>query len=372
MSKVLFLIPTLMHGGAEKVLVNLVNNLDPNKYDITLYSIFDGGVNKEFLKSHVKYRYKFKKVFRGNSQLMKLLLPKFLYRFFIDEKYDLVVSFLEGPAARIIAGCSHPQSKKIAWIHSDTLTQHVAAVGFRNFAEAQQLYDQFDLIAGVSKNVVHSFEKILHPKVPLQVLYNVNETELIQQLALEVLVDPLPENTVNICSVAKITGNKGFDRLLEVHKQLLEEGLFHQINVLGIGEDQPQLEKRIKELGVEQSFKLLGFHKNPYPYMSRCDLYVCTSHREGFSTAVTEALIVGIPVLSTEVSGAKELLGENNEYGIVTENSTQGIYEGLKTLIMHPELLAHYKKQALLRGKAFSKEKTVKAVEQLFDSLLHE
>ena len=372
MTKILFLIPTLMHGGAEKVLVNLVNNLDSEKYDITLYSIFDGGVNKEFLKSHVKYQFKFKKVFRGNSQLMKLFSPKFLYRFFIKEEYDLVVSFLEGPAARIISGCNNPKTKKIAWIHSDMLTQNLAAVGFRNFAEAQKLYNKFDQIAGVSKNVIHSFKKIFNPKVPLQVLYNVNETENIQQLALGRVAYQFPENIVNICSVGKITSNKGFDRLLEAHQKLLEAGLPNQIHILGIGADQPQLGKRIKELGVEHSFKLLGFHKDPYQYMSRCDLYVCASHREGFSTAVTEALILGIPVLSTEVSGAKELLGENNEYGTVTENSTKGIYEGLKTLLMHPEQLVHYKKQAVLRGKEFSKEKTVKAVEQLFDSLLHE
>ena len=67
-----------MHGGAEKVLVNLVNNLDKTKYDLTLYSIFDEGVNKQFLKSDVRYQSRFKKVFRGNSQIMKLLPPKWL------------------------------------------------------------------------------------------------------------------------------------------------------------------------------------------------------------------------------------------------------------------------------------------------------
>ncbi|QDP85816.1 glycosyltransferase [Chryseobacterium sp. SNU WT5] len=372
MTKILFLIPTLMHGGAEKVLVNLVNNLDPNKYEITLYSIFDGGVNKEFLKSHVHYRYKFKKVFRGNSQVMKLFSPKFLYRFFIKENYNVVVSFLEGPAARIISGCNDPKTKKVAWIHSDMLTHNLAAVGFKNFAEAQKLYNKFDLIAGVSKNVVDSFQKIFNSKVFVQVLYNVNETENIQKLGTEKIVYNFSENIIKICSVGKITGNKGFDRLLEAHHRLLSAGLIHQIYILGIGEDQIPLKKRIKELGVEQSFTLLGFHKNPYQYMSKCDLYVCSSHREGFSTSVTEALILGVPVISTEVSGAKELLGKNNEYGIVTENTTEGIYQGLQLLLGNPQKLSHYKIQAELRGKEFSKEKTVIAVEQLFDSMLHE
>ena len=151
---------------------------------------------------------------------------------------------------------------------------------------------------------------------------------------------------------------------------MLNEGFPHQINILGIGEDQTSLEKRIAELGVESSFKLLGFHKNPYRYMTQCDLYVCASHREGFSTAVTEALILGIPVVSTHCSGAKELLGENNEFGIVTENSTDGIYWGLKEMLSNPEKLKFYTNQAKIRGSFFSKEFTVKAVENLLDELV--
>jgi len=370
MPKILFLIPTLMHGGAEKVLVNLVNNLDTTKYDITLYSIFDGGVNKEFLNKNIKYQSKFEKVFRGNSQLMKLFSPKFLYQFFIKEEYDILVSFLEGPAARIISGCTNPKTKKIAWIHTDFLTENLASIGFRNFREAQILYNQFNQIIGVSKSVTNSFEKILQPNVPVCVRYNVNETEQIRHIALQKLEKPFLKNILNICSVGKITNNKGFDRLLEVHKKLMEEGLSHQIYILGIGEDQQQLEKRIIELGLENSFKLLGFHKNPYQYMSKCDLYVCSSYREGFSTAVTEALILGLPVVSTNCSGAQELLGENNEYGIVTENSTDGIYLGLKEMLANPEKLKFYKEQAKKRGHLFSKKNTVKAVDEFFDSLL--
>ena len=114
---------------------------------------------------------------------------------------------------------------------------------------------------------------------------------------------------------------------------------------------------------------LLGFHRNPYRYVARCDLYVCPSHREGFSTAVTEALIVGTPVVSTNCSGAKELLGEHDEYGIVVENSEEGIYQGMKRMLSDPELLAHYKKQAKLRGSFFSRRETVRAVEEMLSSL---
>jgi len=369
MRKILFLIPNLKHGGAEKVLVNLVNNLDKTKFDVTLYSIFDVGVNKDFLNKDVKYKYKFKRLFRGNSQLMKLFVPKFLYQFFIKEKYDVLVSFLEGPAARIISGCTHPKTKKVCWIHTDFMTVNLAKTGFRNFEEAKKLYNRFDKIIGVSKEVVHSFEKIFQPKAETFVLYNINETNQIRQLALENIEYEFPYNTINICSVGKITSNKGFDRLIEVHKKLIDEGYQIKTHILGIGEELAALKKKIKELHITDTFLFLGFDKNPYKYISKSDVYVCSSHREGFSTAVTEALVLGIPVVSTNVSGADELLGKNNEYGIVVENSVDGLYKGLIEMFLNPENLAHYKNQAIIRGQLYSKEKTINAVQNFLESL---
>lgn len=370
MSKILFLIPNLMHGGAEKVLVNLVNNLDKTKYDVTLFSIFDEGVNKQFLKSHVKYRSRFKKVFRGNSQLMKMFSPKFLYRFFIKEEYDIVVSYLEGPAARIISGCPHPETKKIAWIHVELNDEQEAKVGFISIDAARKAYEKYDRIVAVSATVGECFKKNITTKVPLQVLYNTNETEQIRKLGLEPVENVFDKEIVQVCSVAKIATTKGFDRLLIAHKRLIDEGFPHHVNILGIGSEQGNLERKAKELGVSESFRFLGFHQNPYQYVSKCDLYVCSSHVEGFSTAVSEALILGIPVVSTNCSGAYELLGYHNEFGIVTENNTDAIYGGMKEMLADPHKLAYYRVQAEKRGHYFSKENTVKAVEDLLDTLL--
>ena len=65
----------------------------------------------------------------------------------------------------------------------------------------------------------------------------------------------------------------------------------------------------------------------------------------------------------------KEMLGENNEFGVVTENSEEALYDGIKMLLDNPDLLVHYKKQAEIRGKEFCTEKTVKAVEKMLISL---
>ena len=204
----------------------------------------------------------------------------------------------------------------------------------------------------------------------MDVLYNTNETGLIAEKAkIPVGDEAFVGDGLKVCSVAKLIPNKGFDRLLNVHKRLLDEGIRHTIYILGIGEEEETLRRKICEYGVGDTFVLLGFRDNPYRYVARCDLYVCSSRREGFSTAVTESLIVGTPVVSTDCSGARELLGEQNEYGIVVENSEEGIYAGMRRMLTEPETLAHYRKKAVERGAYFSKEKTVKAVEEMLDSL---
>ena len=144
MKKVLFLIPTLGHGGAEKVLVNLANNLNKNKFDVTVQVLFDGGVNKQLLKEDVHYKYVFKKIIKGNVKLFKLFSPEFLYKKFIKEKYDIVVSYLEGITARIVSGCPYKETKLVSWIHCKIDNEKTASTGFRNFEEAKKCYNKFD------------------------------------------------------------------------------------------------------------------------------------------------------------------------------------------------------------------------------------
>ena len=368
--KLLFLIPSLKHGGAEKVLVNLVNNLDREKYDITVLTLFDEGVHKKSLMPHITYRSFGRHQFRGNTYLFKCFSPTFWWKRIIgDARYDVAVSYLEGPTSRILSGCTDQRTRLISWLHSELNTPQLAAQGFRSVREARSAYRRFDRVVAVSQNVRECFLRNLGIERPIDILYNTNETEQIQEKA-QIPVEDARFRTGDVpavCSVAKLMKTKGFDRLLTAHKHLLDEGISHRVYILGVGEEQGFLENQIKKNGLENSFLLLGFSENPYQYVANCDLYVCSSRREGFSTAVTEALIVGTPVVSTDCSGARELLGENDEYGLVVENSEEGVYQGMKRMLSNPALRAHYKKQARLRGSFFSRERTVKAVEEMLD-----
>ena len=332
MTKILFLIPNLAHGGAEKVLVNLVNNMDKTKFDVTIQTLFDVGVNKQYIKSDVHYIGGYKRTFRGNSHIFKLFSPKRLYSHFIKDNYDIIVSYLEGPTARIVSGCTDKNTKLVSWIHIEQQNKKIASNSFRNFDEAYECYSKFDKTICVSDTVKQDFLSLFDLKKPVSV-------------------------------------TKGYDRLINIHKRLLNDGVKNSVYILGLGEEKEKYEKIIGDNGLTDTFKFLGFRDNPYKYVKNADLYVCSSRREGFSTAVTEALVLGKPVVSTNCSGAYEMLGENNEYGIVTENNEDALYEGIKKMLTTPGMLEDFAKRAKERGKEFSTEKTVKAVEEMFEGL---
>lgn len=158
---------------------------------------------------------------------------------------------------------------------------------------------------------------------------------------------------------------KGFDRLLDACSLLKSVHPNFHLQILGEGPERASLEAQITSLGLEHHVSLLGFRDNPYPYIKSADCIVCASRYEGFSTVITESLILGKPVVTTPCSGMDELLG-NSEFGLITEDSVNGIYRGMKALLENSELRSHYAQAAASRGKQFSKEATVSQTQQFF------
>jgi glycosyltransferase involved in cell wall biosynthesis len=224
-----------------------------------------------------------------------------------------------------------------------------------------------DTMVFVSEEARAIFLKTLPYAGKTAVLYSTNETAQIRQAAAEPI--ELEPEKLRWCCVGRLIPIKGIDRLLRIQKRLRSAGKNTHLYLLGVGALEGKLRKLSEELEIADSVTFLGYQTNPYKYVANCDLFVCASHAEGFSTAATEALIVGTPVCTVEVAGMKEMLGENNEYGIVTENNEDALCEGIRRLLDDPALLAHCKHQAKLRGEFFSTEQTVKAVEEMLLNL---
>ncbi len=370
MKKILFLIHDLGQGGAEKVLVNLVNNMDRSKFDISLTVLFGGGVNEQFLAPDIHFRTVFPKNIRGNSALMKLLTPKQLHKLCVKEHYDIEVSYLEGPSARIISGCQDPDTRLVCWIHSTITSEKEAADTFRSVREAKHCYGSFREIVCVSEWTRQAFLKVFPELCHVRTLYNTIESEeILAQSQMPIPTGTFREGEIKLIATGSLKPVKALDRLIRIHHRLRQDGYPVHTYLLGKGPDREKLCRQAEALGEETTVTFLGYDTNPYRYVAKADCLICCSLSEGFSTAATEALIVGTPVCTVEVSGMKEMLGEHNEWGLVTENNEEALYEGIKSLIDNPELLAHYKKQAEFRGEMFGTENTVNAVEDMIMAL---
>ncbi len=366
--KILFMIPSLAEGGAEKVLVNLVNNMDVDKFQITILVLFDGGVNRQFLKPWIEYRACFSHTIRGNSHLLKLVSPKRLYRHFIKEDYDVLISYLEGPTARIVSGCDNPKVKLISWIHCEQYNMKELSKSFRSENEAKSCYNRFDQTICVSQFIKNDFCRILEFKKPCGVLYNTIESEQIQRLANEDAGEIVNDETAKLVAVGTLKEVKGYGRLLKIIKDLINEGLKIHLYILGIGPLEKQIKDYICNNNLQEFVSLLGYHTNPYRIVSKCDLYICSSYSEGFSTAATEALIVGTPICTVDVSGMKEMLGDN-EFGLIVDNNDEALENGIRRMVVDAKLREHYSNKAKERAGMFEKSSTVKEVEKMIEAL---
>lgn len=367
MIRILFLMPNLGGGGAEKVLVNLVNNMNKCKFDVTVKTIFEGGVNKDKLKSDIKYVCRKKQYFKGVSRFYSFLPMKLLYKNIVGRtRYDIVVAYMHGIPTKVIGGA--PKGvKKVSWVHGEINTGHIFKC-FRNKRSAIAELKRHDAIVGVSETVCESFTKHTGITEKMYVCYNTNETEEIILLAKE-NVDLSTIKKPIICSVGRFTPEKGFSRLIDISKRLNEEGFTHSLMLLGDGPLRKDLEQKVNEMGYGDVY-FAGYQKNPYAYMSHADMFVCSSYYEGLSTATTEAVILGLPCVSTDVSGAREILTEDSQ-GIVVENNDDALYDGIQQMI---EKINQGKiDYAKIRRSAdkFTVQNTVKKVEELFESILN-
>ena len=369
MKKILFFIHDLGQGGAEKVLVNLVNHMDRNKFNITVIALFGGGVNEQFLDKDIRFKTIFPFEIPGNSKLLKFLSPQLLHRICVKDNFDIEVSYLEGPSARIISGCKSNHTKLICWIHVEQHTLKRLAGSFRNLKEAKKCYGKFSRIICVSKDVQKDFMRLLGNNSNCQILYNTIESEKIIELSKEKVTQFGRRDEIKLVAVGSLKPSKGYERLLRTIRKLKNENFPIHLYILGIGPLEHKIEEYIENNNMKNTVTLLGYQTNPYKFVGKCDLFVCASYAEGFSTATTEALILGVPVCTVKVSGMTELLGENNEYGLVVENDEDSLYEGIKYLIKNPEILMKYRRKAKERGKRFFSEHTVTAVQDMLENV---
>lgn len=376
MKKILIFVDSLNEGGVSKVLLDLLENINKEKYDITVMTLYNQGVYIDEVRKHVKYKYCFNipaandnslkaKLYRKYWGGMLRLPESFMYRWFVKEKYDIEIAFMHGWSTKFISGSNNQDSKKIAWVHVDLVTWNRVDGVFKNLEHHKEAYSKFDEVICVSKTVKQGIEKKYHVK-NAKVIYNPINREKILKISNEKVEDIKRSNKFKLISVGRLSEQKGYDRLLRVFKKLKSDGLNIELLLVGDGDKYNELSKYILENKLTNDVVLLGFKDNPYKYVKISDLFVCSSISEGFSLVIGEAMAVGIPVISVDCPGPNEIL-DFGKYGYLVNNNEYDLYNGIKEVIDNKSLYENYKKMAIERGKMFSINKFINKIEVVLD-----
>lgn len=370
--KVLFLIESLAGGGAEKVLSTLVQHLDKSKFDVTVCVVSGGGRYEDEVKQCCHYKSLLnipsspieRVVYRIKHHLIYKWLPMWLvYKLFVPKGNDVEVAFVEGFATKLIAASTNEKARKVAWVHIDLHRFHWTKEVFHGHKEEEDAYNCYDAIVVVSKTAEDAIQQEFNLTVPVQTIYNPVDYASILELSKHNKFIIPRSHSCRLVSVGRFSEQKAYMRLLSIVNNLRNEDYDVELWLLGDGKEKDVMQEFVSNNNLTDVVTFFGFLHNPYQYVVQCDLFVCSSISEGFSTAITEALILGLPVISTDVSGVREQL--NNGCGIITENNENSLYKGIKYILDHKELLKEMSLKAVERGKTFQLDVAMQQIEAL-------
>lgn len=355
MKKVIFGITSLCLGGAERVLVDIANELC-DRYDVTIFTLYGNGEFEKQLNKKINFVSIYKESFNELSFIKRKMmslqmvcsnLRRRIYNKYIKGKFDVEVAFLEGPITWIMSEDS--KAKKIVWVHNDIEDVFGKDKGSSLKQKMnKECYRMYDNIVFVSKDNMKKFKEYFPDvKANMQVIYNYLNTDSVKEKAKAFKVTEIDKKCVSFVQVSRLVDQKAVLRLLDVHKKLIGDGLLHNIYIVGDGPLRGNLESKIKEYGVEDSFILLGKKENPYPYIKAADYFMLMSYYEGYPMVLLEGKALEKYILITDSAARETLIGYNDSK--IVKNNEKGIYEGIKDIVEN-------KPKALKNNKDMNKE----------------
>lgn len=393
---ILFVIPSLSTGGAEKSLVGLLKYWDYEKYNVDVYTFAEKGEYAERLDERVNVigdnsLYQdvfFKSVLSSFNSLLKrgrigLAFLRIVWGFEpvlyklvgkkctrnssfdwfvqkkamlrLDKHYDIAVGYMEGGPNYYVSDCVSADVK-IGWIHTDySKTSPNVYLDSTRFSKMQS-------VVTVSENSKAEILKLMpHLAEKLCVIPNVIDTEKIDRMVTETVLRK--ESEYAICSVGRLVKLKGFDIAVDAAKILSDEGIDFKWYIVGSGEEEENLRSQIKRLGLEDKVILTGSTENPYSYMNMADVCVQLSEYEGRPLVVDEAKYLLKTVVASNIGAHRDLI-VNDETGFITEREPQHVAQSIKNALFDKELAQAIKIN--LENNRFNDKNIVTEVEKLW------
>lgn len=359
MKRILFFNDGLKVGGTEVLLVDLLNHLVKKECEITLLlpevSKDDVLLGRLSSKVLIKYFYpnKVSYVRKKLEENLMIFLPRLFAKLkgVNEADYDEVVCFKETFYARIF---SSMKIRKILWIHNIIYKPNYEIRSFReriavwlnkkHICKVQGSYKYFDKIICVSDAAKEAYLSVLYTDQPskdnVQVLYNAIDLTKVIEKSKEPIAD-LSQSTTNFILITRLSAEKRIDRLMNASRRLKNEGYDFRVLIIGEGVDSSEMKDELVKYGLEAVILLKGRVDNPYPYILQSKWSLCVSERESFSLVLLESMALKTPVITTDCGGPRDLI-DKGKYGILVVNSTEGVYEGMKSVLDNPSLSVQY------------------------------
>lgn len=388
--KIIFVSQALWIGGIETALVNLINKLDYNKYDVTCLitqNYLDMAdrlpkncrlivADRQNLVTFTK-PYKFKKLYdileepQGATRFRRLIwhILNFLFKALENHLYsEYIKERLKG------------ESFDTAVIYSDrTAETAVKAINAKKFlmfyhhgAMRKEYHDRYgykksEKIIAVSDNIAQEL-KTYRKKYANKIVTvnNVIDIDSIIEKSKESIEDGLfPENNFNIVSCGRLSPVKGLNFAVEAIAKLVKEG-HTDINwyIVGGGPIEKEIKEQIATLKMDNHIFMLGMKNNPYPYMEKCNLFIQPSLFEGYSLSIMEAKILETPILATYAAAGNQI--ENGVDGFLCDTNTTSVYKNILRLYKNREELENCKKALMSFNFDNLNRQIISDVEKMF------
>jgi glycosyltransferase involved in cell wall biosynthesis len=253
----------------------------------------------------------------------------------------------------------------LSWIHID-IAKHKFVLDEKCLGKN---IEKFDKIIFISKAILAIFGRVF-PNIPenkFQCIYNPIDVELILKRGEEdTSFFATPKTGLRVLSMGRLAQMKRFDLLISACARLRKEGHAVELFIFGYGKEEAALKALITELGEDEFLKIMPYQENPYSLMRQADVFVSSSDYEGLPLVITEAMILGVPILATRTPGAEELL-ENGKYGALVGFSEKEIHDGLLGFLLNPTKLLDYRQNLLESRQNFPFNSSVSKIEELLE-----
>jgi len=356
-TRILFMLPGLDAGGAERVLITLMNLLDEDKYDKALLSVRGQGALQSLVQDHVP--------FYGLNQRLSPLSYFDMLRVCKKFKPDIIVSTMTHMNFMTLAlkpFCPHTR-----FIVREAITPSFFLEKYESLKHLlkllyKTLYPLADLVLSPTKLVFDEFEKDINLK--LDNMYVLRNPVRIHEIRNHIKMPPIHKDrkkTVKFVACGRLGKQKGFDRLIIALKNF-NPSFQWELDILGEGHERTYLESLIHDNGLSNHVFLKGLIIPPYSYFAAADCFLLPSRHEGLPNVALESLACGTPVIATMESGGIYEIQDNAEPESVT------VVKSMQDFVHHMGMVKpnpSRKVKTSLLSKAYDKQTILEEFEKI-------